>query len=724
MNILWCALLATSALGLNNAFSQTQGARIRLQTIEDELQPDGSEVVTQHSEMQVLTPALASALAQFPIIYNEGSTDVTIVEAYTLKADGRKIPVEPDGIITQQPPGNSPLAALFTDAKQKVLIFPNVEAGDTLVFTQKRHIKQLYFPGQFLNQRVFVPNIPIDSETVTIIAPKTLQLATETHEVEFRKSQNGDNSVYTLHYSNPTPQAEQSSLIANLDHFPRYFISTFKNYDELGRAYGALISQKMLVTPKIKSQADSITEGITNKREKARAIYEWVSRHVRYVAVEFGNGALVPHDAEAVLANAYGDCKDHVVLFSALLKAAGIDSVPVLINGSNGYTASKVPTLAQFNHLIAWLPDFKLYADTTANDLPFGTLALGEYGKPVLLAGTGVVGLRQAPLMSTDADKISFTSVVTLDEQRRVTAESTITGTGVFAAQLRRLGTAIQGIGPERAASDILSKQGKASATGTFDVGNPDGFAQQYSITSKYSTPRPLLFNVMPAGLRLLPATGDLFIGPMGNTRIKDTDPTPCYNGYASEDLTLNLPANAHVASLPADTNLKEASFQYSSHWAQSGQTVTVHRVMNTDLKEPLCDGDVRKEAAVALSAIKKDYEAPLPISYGTGEHPVINLMSGQLSEVNDHTRWSQDRDWPISIKVTSAPAHGKVTVQAAQGLVRSVGGQPESRAVTRVYYQSETGYVGKDSFTYERTSEDPSDPLNGRSITIDVEVK
>jgi hypothetical protein len=335
-----------------------------------------------------------------------------------------------------------------------------------------------------------------------------------------------------------------------------------------------------------------------------------------------------------------------------------------------------------------------------------------------------VVGLRQAPLMSTDADKISFTSVVTLDEQRRVTAESTITGTGVFAAQLRRLGTAIQGIGPERAASDILSKQGKASATGTFDVGNPDGFAQQYSITSKYSTPRPLLFNVMPAGLRLLPATGDLFIGPMGNTRIKDTDPTPCYNGYASEDLTLNLPANAHVASLPADTNLKEASFQYSSHWAQSGQTVTVHRVMNTDLKEPLCDGDVRKEAAVALSAIKKDYEAPLPISYGTGEHPVINLMSGQLSEVNDHTRWSQDRDWPISIKVTSAPAHGKVTVQAAQGLVRSVGGQPESRAVTRVYYQSETGYVGKDSFTYERTSEDPSDPLNGRSITIDVEVK
>jgi hypothetical protein len=188
--------------------------------------------------------------------------------------------------------------------------------------------------------------------------------------------------------------------------------------------------------------------------------------------------------------------------------------------------------------------------------------------------------------------------------------------------------------------------------------------------------------------------------------------------------LTLNLPANAHLASLPADTNLRETGFQYSSHWTQSGQTITVHREMNTNLKEPLCNGDVRKEAAVALGAIKKDYEAPLPISYGVAEHPVINLMSGQLSEVNDHTRRSQDRDWPISIKVTSPPAHGKVTVETAQGLVRSVVGQPESQAVTRIYYQSEPGYVGKDSFTYERTSEDPSDPINGRSFTINVEVK
>ncbi len=261
-------------------------------------------------------------------------------------------------------------------------------------------------------------------------------------------------------------------------------------------------------------------------------------------------------------------------------------------------------------------------------------------------------------------------------------------------------------------------------ATGTFDIGNPDGFAQQYSISSKYSTSQPLQFTAMPWGLRLLPPTGDIFIGPIGNTKLKDTDPTPCYNGHASEDLTLNLPANAHVASLPSDTNVKEAQFQYSAHWSVSGQTVTVHREMNSNLTEPLCSGDLRKDAAAALGAIKKDYEAPLPVTYGAGEHPVISLLSGQLSEVNNHSRRGQDRDWAISIKVTSPPAHGKVTVETTQGLIRTSAGQPESRALTRVFYQSEPGFVGKDSFTYERTSEDSTDPLNGRSYTIDVEVK
>lgn len=718
--VLFGAVTAASLLGPTAVLAQTPGARIRQQVARDEIQPDGSDIFTQHIETQVLNPAFASALAQLPLTYNEAVTSLTIVEAYTLKPDGRKIQIDPAGIITQLPSGTSPLNAMFNDMKQKVLIFPDVEAGDTLVFTEKRQNKQPYFPGQFFKEGGFTTNVAVDDSTLTLVTPKSISLLTEAHDLDLKKSQEGENNIYTVHFTNPNPAPEQASLVSNLDRFPHYYVTTFKSYDDLGRLYGALVAPKMQVTAKIKSQADTITAGITGRREKAKAIYEWVSTHVRYVGIEFGQGVIIPHDADAILTNAYGDCKDHVVLLAALLKAEGIESVPVIINATNGYSISKVATFSQFNHMIAWLPEFKLYADTTARYVPFGALPLTEYGKPVLWAGEKDYGVHQVPVMDPDANSIKFTSVMTLDDQRRATAQSMTEATGAYAGQLHQLGAAIQAIGPEKAAKDLLTKEGKPLATGAFDVGSPDSLTAQYTVTSHFNTPRQLNFVAMPAGLRILPVA---LIGPTANTKIQDTDPTPCYNGKASEDLTLNLPASAHIGSLPGDTSLKTAHIQFASHWSSSGQTITIHREIVSNFQEPLCTGDVRKEAVSAQATIRKSSQTPLPISFGDGGRPMISVQSGAMTQINSHNRHSQDRDWPVAIKVTTAPAHGKVTVETGEGLIRTSTGEA-SHTFTKVFYQSQAGYVGTDGFTYERTSEDSSDPLNGRPITIQMDVK
>jgi len=75
------------------------------------------------------------------------------------------------------------------------------------------------------------------------------------------------------------------------------------------------------------------------------------------------------------------------VLFSALLRAKGIESELVLINLGFGYSGPRAPGFSAFNHMISWLPEFGLYADTTAAVAPFGTLPFPEYGKPVLHVG-------------------------------------------------------------------------------------------------------------------------------------------------------------------------------------------------------------------------------------------------------------------------------------------------------------------------------------------------
>jgi hypothetical protein len=300
---------------------------------------------------------------------------------------------------------------------------------------------------------------------------------------------------------------EYTAVVSQLDRVPRYFASNFKSYDDLAQTYNGMIESKEAVTAKIRAQADSITAGITDRKEQARAIYEWVSQHVRYVEIAFGQGAIIPHEAESVLTNAFGDCKDHTVLFMALLKAKGIDSRPVLINLGNGYTLSSAPTITQLNHMITWLPEFNLYADTTAGIVPFGYLPQQEYGKPVVLVGKTDAGLRQTPVLPADAGTITYRNAAKLDDQMRLTSESTTTATGAFVTQLRFLATRIVAGGPDMVAGNLLKQRGLPNATGTFTIANPVGLAAEYSIGSRFSAPGALNVRVMEGGLRVMPET-------------------------------------------------------------------------------------------------------------------------------------------------------------------------------------------------------------------------
>ncbi|WP_163602946.1 transglutaminase domain-containing protein, partial [Klebsiella pneumoniae] len=68
---------------------------------------------------------------------------------------------------------------------------------------------------------------------------------------------------------------------------------------------------KSEAVPEVRRQADLITSGITDRREQARAIFDWVSRNIRYFGIFLGNGGYIPRSAATVLVDKYGDCKDH-----------------------------------------------------------------------------------------------------------------------------------------------------------------------------------------------------------------------------------------------------------------------------------------------------------------------------------------------------------------------------------------------------------------------------
>jgi hypothetical protein len=145
--------------------------------------------------------------------------------------------------------------------------------------------------------------------------------------------------------------------------------------------------------------ADDIRAGTSDRREQAHRIYDWVSEHIRYVAAFLGNGGYEPYDATSILDSGSGDCKDHVVLLQALLKAKGVENIPVLINAGNRYGCrAAIPPLS--NHVLSYLPEFDPYADSTVGAAPFGTLPADEYGKPGARAGETGAFFTTLPLVT------------------------------------------------------------------------------------------------------------------------------------------------------------------------------------------------------------------------------------------------------------------------------------------------------------------------------------
>src|SRR5262249_15342063 len=161
------------------------------------------------------------------------------------------------------------------------------------------------------------------------------------------------------------------------------------------------------------------------------------------------------------------------------------------------------------------------------------------------------------------------------------------------------------------------------NATGILTAATPVGLVSEYSIGSKFSAPGALNVRVMESGLRVLPAPGDYLMGPVGDTKLKDTDPTPCYSGHQVEDLSLDFPANRMLVRLPQDADVTTGNLHYTSHWSVNGQTLSVHREFTSNIDQPLCSGDVRKETVAALARIRDDRVAPVSFVAKVGIAPV-----------------------------------------------------------------------------------------------------
>jgi hypothetical protein len=311
------------------------------------------------------------------------------------------------------------------------------------------------------------------------------------------------------------------------------------------------------------------------------------------------------------LNNAFGDCKDQAVLFASLLKAKNIPADLVLIHGANRYKLSAVPTITDFNHMIVYLPDWAMYADTTVPGTPFQTLPIPDYSKPVVhLVETGAAQ-HKTPAIAPDLISSTYKVHAVENSDGRFDVDVSTSATGPWAGSLRRLVTALEASGPAAAAGALLKAHGFPNATGTLTAAANSTAAGTQTVNGSFHTAGRINGGNVVAltrGLQLLNRAGDGPLGPLNNTTITASDETPCYSGRQVEDIDFEFVNGDHVAAVPSDTHIHAGNITYDTAWTVSGNKVSLHREFVAKVSEPTCSGRLREDAADALTKIRADH--------------------------------------------------------------------------------------------------------------------
>jgi tetratricopeptide (TPR) repeat protein/transglutaminase-like putative cysteine protease len=666
----YCAVFLGFGIAVPAADTPSDVQAISLEAMSEDVEvaSDGSFIDTAHSEYRAVNEAGAMQASRISVLFDSETQQVEILEAHTLKRDGSKIPVDVNTIYEQLPTDNM---LAVTSFRVKVLLFPQFSAGDTAVYTVRTRSPKPTFPGAFQFGKFFPRGIAFKGARVSVTAPKSMRMRIETHDVTFRKDERGDTIVYTWLMTAPATKVASQALVSPLDREPRLFISSFKDYTDLGRAYAAQSEPKTAVTAKIQSLANEITTGASGRREQAELIFDWVVKHIRYVAIELGQGSFVPHDPDAIIAKGYGDCKDHDVLLQALLKAKGINAESVLINGSNAYTLTEAPSFAQINHVITFVPEFAVYLDSSLQTATFGVLPLVEYGKPAVRTSLKSAGVVTIPMLKLGAATIHQTTVQKIATDGTLSGTTTTTATGPYAMELRMIGLLVQSVGAEKAGQYQMASRGFKDGTGKL-IGDPlDTAINSYRIQGEFTAKgwKSVLDGdgtVMPGGLRVMAQTGDTVMGPIYSDTDSEGEATICTVAKTDEDVSLELPAGYSFRKTPDDVRIVTPNLTFVAHWTLAGNTLTVHREFSSMVAEPVCSGAVRKQTADALKRIAHSYDETFDVIRSV-EHYSQNLSQNPkdakalvnrgmaYEEAGDHEKAIADYDAALAIKPNDA---------------------------------------------------------------------
>ena len=445
----WLTVANREGLG---RFGAGSAAVVVQQSSDFTVDATGRFVATERRAIRVLNRRAAEPYLRVVGIENKDSSVVSI-QTWAITPSGRVVQGGKKDIVTTAAFAEF---ELFSDNRAKVIQAPGVEEGSLVgwevvrqghvAIEGKRFSLEDEIPVRLAELHVSAPSGSL--RWFTNYPDRVEVISQSANAASFRVTNRPAIPVETYAPPFSTLAAE---VVINYD--PKGN-AALQSWEEAGRTYRALFSPVEKPVTEIDAQVDTLTAGKPDLLAKLDAAYTFVSRQIRYVAIEIGVGGYQAHPAADVFKYKYGDCKDKATLLLTMLDHIGLRGHPALVGTRGDIEADlKVPTLATFDHMVVALPvpaglrpaveHFPAYdpetqilwMDPTSEFDPLGQLPEMDQGVYALISYADRGNLRRIPEAPPDQNGVAYSTHLRLGPGGTGTADVEVRYLGVYNAR-------------------------------------------------------------------------------------------------------------------------------------------------------------------------------------------------------------------------------------------------------------------------------------------------
>ena len=406
-----------------------------------EITSDNTSLSTIHVIEKVLKER-GKALAEVEIGYDSTYERVELEFARTITKEGKVVYAGEENTRSIGLYRNFPL---YSNSKAFIVSMPSVEVGSFIEYKIKIYSSKLINEDDFSYIYRLREKYPVFKANFAIVIPKNRKVNFKIFNQEYARGINlkpniaeeEDKRIYTWSFNRIKPIIPEYSMPNTSYINPAVSISSFSSWDEMYKWWKSLYQDKMELNDEVKSFTNNIIKGASSDYEKAKKIYEFVAKNIRYVAIEYGDSGHEPHYANDIFINKYGDCKDQAILLAAMLKFVGLKGYPVLIPTRSIYPIDENFPSASFNHAICAVEvgEELIFMDPTAETTAFNNIPLADQGRQVLVFLDD--SWRIAKIKDEEKNGLVYTMDIAINEEENAVITRTVETRGFYASSYR-----------------------------------------------------------------------------------------------------------------------------------------------------------------------------------------------------------------------------------------------------------------------------------------------